>query len=120
MILARIDAATVCQSNKFDFGDETLLNQLFRTGLKDSIIDLICCMPVLTPADCMFSILFTVMRQRFIVCCGLASCTLLAPTLWYLWIYSGSANANFYFAISLVFNTGQVIFIYFYFLLCVL
>ncbi|KAF8787577.1 phosphatidylinositol glycan anchor biosynthesis class U protein-like [Argiope bruennichi] len=48
------------------------------------------------------------MRQKFIVCCVLASCTLLAPTLWHLWIYSGSANANFYFAITLAFNTGQV------------
>ncbi|PRD28141.1 UNVERIFIED_CONTAM: Phosphatidylinositol glycan anchor biosynthesis class U protein [Trichonephila clavipes] len=48
------------------------------------------------------------LRQRFIVCCVLASCTLLAPTLWHLWIYSGSANANFYFAITLAFNTGQV------------
>ncbi|GBN44138.1 Phosphatidylinositol glycan anchor biosynthesis class U protein [Araneus ventricosus] len=55
-----------------------------------------------------WSHLFHFMRQRFIVCCVLASCTLLAPTLWHLWIYSGSANANFYFAITLAFNTGQV------------
>ncbi|XP_035210423.1 phosphatidylinositol glycan anchor biosynthesis class U protein-like [Stegodyphus dumicola] len=56
----------------------------------------------------MWSHLFHFMRQRFIVSCVLASCTLLAPTLWHLWIYSGSANANFYFAITLAFNTGQV------------
>ncbi|XP_054711702.1 phosphatidylinositol glycan anchor biosynthesis class U protein-like [Uloborus diversus] len=51
---------------------------------------------------------FHFMKQRFIICCILASCTLLAPTVWYLWIYSGSANANFYFGITLAFNTGQV------------
>ncbi|KAG8181974.1 hypothetical protein JTE90_014354 [Oedothorax gibbosus] len=56
----------------------------------------------------LWSHLFHFMRQRFIVCCVLASCTLLAPTLWHLWIYSGSANANFYFSITLAFNTGQV------------
>ncbi|GIY79784.1 phosphatidylinositol glycan anchor biosynthesis class U protein [Caerostris darwini] len=55
-----------------------------------------------------WSHLFYFMKQKFIVCCVMASCTLLAPTLWHLWIYSGSANSNFYFAITLVFNTGQV------------
>ena len=35
----------------------------------------------------------------------------MAPVLWYLWIYAGSANANFYFAITLVISTAQVLFI---------
>lgn len=51
---------------------------------------------------------FSFMRQSFLVGCVLASCSFLAPTLWHLWLYSGSANANFYFAITLAFNTGQI------------
>jgi len=35
----------------------------------------------------------------------------MAPVLWYLWIYAGSANANFYFAITLVISTAQVLFV---------
>jgi phosphatidylinositol glycan class U len=34
--------------------------------------------------------------------------TLMAPITWYLWIYAGSANANFYFAMTMVFNVAQV------------
>ncbi|XP_013109598.1 phosphatidylinositol glycan anchor biosynthesis class U protein [Stomoxys calcitrans] len=30
------------------------------------------------------------------------------PALWHLWIYSGSANANFYFGATLAFSTGQI------------
>jgi len=32
---------------------------------------------------------------------------LMAPITWYLWIYTGSANANFYFAMTMVFNVAQ-------------
>lgn len=35
----------------------------------------------------------------------------MAPVLWHLWIYAGSANANFYFAITLVISTAQVLFL---------
>jgi len=31
----------------------------------------------------------------------------LAPTFWYLWINQGSGNANFYYAITLVFTLAQ-------------
>jgi phosphatidylinositol glycan class U len=34
--------------------------------------------------------------------------TLLAPLAWQLWIYNNSANANYYFAINLVFSTAQI------------
>jgi phosphatidylinositol glycan class U len=44
----------------------------------------------------------------FVVVCMITVCAVLAPILRYLWIYSGSANANFYFAISLAFSTAQV------------
>ena len=32
----------------------------------------------------------------------------LAPIAWQLWIYNNSANANYYFAINLVFSTAQI------------
>lgn len=34
--------------------------------------------------------------------------SLLAPILWHLWIYAASANANFYFAITLTYTTAQI------------
>lgn len=34
--------------------------------------------------------------------------SVLAPVLAYLWLWAGSANANFYFAISLVHATAQI------------
>ena len=40
--------------------------------------------------------------------CMFLVCTVFAPIQYYLWIYAGSANANFYFAISLAFSTAQV------------
>ena len=48
------------------------------------------------------------MRNNFVVCVMYIVCTVLAPILWHLWIYAGSANANFYFAITLVYSTAQV------------
>src|SRR5690606_19033089 len=33
----------------------------------------------------------------------------LAPIFWYLWIYAGSGNANFFYAITLVYSIGQII-----------
>lgn len=36
------------------------------------------------------------------------ACSLLFPVLWHLWIYAGSANSNFFYAITLTFNVGQV------------
>ncbi|OZJ05009.1 hypothetical protein BZG36_02155 [Bifiguratus adelaidae] len=33
----------------------------------------------------------------------------LAPIFWHLWIYAGSGNANFFYAITLVYNVGQII-----------
>ncbi|KAI8097809.1 GPI transamidase subunit PIG-U [Gilbertella persicaria] len=34
--------------------------------------------------------------------------SVLAPIFWHLWIYAGSGNANFFYAITLVYNLGQV------------
>uniref|UniRef100_A0A665U6I2 Phosphatidylinositol glycan anchor biosynthesis class U protein-like n=1 Tax=Echeneis naucrates TaxID=173247 RepID=A0A665U6I2_ECHNA len=44
------------------------------------------------------------------------SCLSLFPVLWHLWIYAGSANSNFYYAITLLFNVAQILLVsdYFY------
>lgn len=52
--------------------------------------------------------MFVVLRNVFLYSCVLLMCTALFPVLWHLWINAGSANANFYFAITLVFNIAQV------------
>ncbi|XP_053569370.1 phosphatidylinositol glycan anchor biosynthesis class U protein [Bombina bombina] len=56
------------------------------------------------------------LRNIFIVSCMLIVCSLLFPVLWHLWIYAGSANSNFYYAITLSFNVGQILLVsdYFY------
>ncbi|KRX98504.1 Phosphatidylinositol glycan anchor biosynthesis class U protein [Trichinella pseudospiralis] len=36
------------------------------------------------------------------------TCMVLSPVMWYLWIGQGSANANFFFAITLVYLVAQV------------
>ncbi|XP_020893330.1 phosphatidylinositol glycan anchor biosynthesis class U protein [Exaiptasia diaphana] len=52
--------------------------------------------------------LFPYMRNAFLIMCMLVFSTFLAPVFWYLWIYAGSANANFFYAITLVYSTAQV------------
>lgn len=49
------------------------------------------------------------MRNTFVTVCMFLVCTVFAPIQYYLWIYAGSANANFYFAISLAFSTAQIL-----------
>lgn len=49
-----------------------------------------------------------VFRHSFIVGCIFLVTSVLSPILWYLWIYTGSANANFFFATTLAFATAQV------------
>lgn len=55
-----------------------------------------------------FILFSTVMRQTFIVGCMFVSTSVLGPIMYNLWIFNGSANANFYFAVTLAFNTAQV------------
>uniref|UniRef100_A0A8D0F9B5 Phosphatidylinositol glycan anchor biosynthesis class U n=1 Tax=Strix occidentalis caurina TaxID=311401 RepID=A0A8D0F9B5_STROC len=63
-----------------------------------------------------WSHLYRFLRNIFILSCVLVVCSLLFPVLWHLWIYAGSANSNFYYAITLTFNIGQILLIsdYFY------
>jgi len=48
------------------------------------------------------------MKQSFLVANSFIATTILGPVLYQLWIYNGSANANFFFAITLVFGTAQI------------
>ncbi|XP_030031630.2 phosphatidylinositol glycan anchor biosynthesis class U protein [Manduca sexta] len=52
--------------------------------------------------------LFSFMQQKFIVACAFIITSALGPTVWHLWIYSGSANANFFFGVTLSFATAQI------------
>ncbi|KAG8007194.1 DNA replication licensing factor mcm2 [Nibea albiflora] len=57
-----------------------------------------------------------ILRNIFLVSCVLLACSALFPVLWHLWIYAGSANSNFYYAITLLFNVAQILLVsdYFY------
>jgi GPI-anchor transamidase subunit U len=48
------------------------------------------------------------MSHNFIVGATFLVTSVLAPTVWHLWIYSNSANANFYFGVTLIFCTAQI------------
>ncbi|KAI8339751.1 GPI transamidase subunit PIG-U [Chlamydoabsidia padenii] len=52
--------------------------------------------------------LFKYCRYGFLVANLFLYSSVLAPIFWHLWIYAGSGNANFYYAITLVYNLGQV------------
>lgn len=52
--------------------------------------------------------LFPYMKQTFIVANMFVATTILGPIVYQLWIYNGSANANYFFAINLVFGSAQI------------
>ncbi|XP_029525067.1 phosphatidylinositol glycan anchor biosynthesis class U protein [Oncorhynchus nerka] len=60
--------------------------------------------------------LYRFLRNIFLVSVVLLACSALFPVLWHLWIYAGSANSNFYYAITLLFNVAQILLVsdYFY------
>ncbi|KAF2483893.1 GPI transamidase subunit PIG-U [Neohortaea acidophila] len=53
--------------------------------------------------------LSTAHRYTFPALAALLYCTLLGPAFHHLWIYAGSGNANFFYAITLVWNLGLFI-----------
>ncbi|KAI9280166.1 GPI transamidase subunit PIG-U [Umbelopsis sp. AD052] len=53
--------------------------------------------------------LFKYARYGFLVTNLYLYSAALAPIFWHLWIYAGSGNANFFYAITLVYNLGQVL-----------
>nr|CAD7195794.1 unnamed protein product [Timema douglasi]CAD7398817.1 unnamed protein product [Timema poppensis] len=56
----------------------------------------------------MWKHLFHYMQQGFVVGCFFLITSVLGPIVWHLWIYSRSANANFYFGVTLAFATAQI------------
>jgi phosphatidylinositol glycan class U len=49
------------------------------------------------------------MRYVFLAFSMLSYATLLGPAFLHLWIYAGSGNANFFYAITLVYSLAQII-----------
>jgi phosphatidylinositol glycan class U len=54
----------------------------------------------------LYSHIFPLMRYTFFAVSTLLYATLLGPAFYYLWIYAGSGNANFFYAITLVWSLG--------------
>lgn len=50
-----------------------------------------------------------VTRYTFFAAAALLYATLLGPAFYYLWVYAGSGNANFFYAITLVWSLGLTI-----------
>lgn len=49
------------------------------------------------------------LRYSFVAFAALLYATLLGPAFYYLWIYAGSGNANFFYAITLVYALALTI-----------
>ena len=47
------------------------------------------------------------MRYSFVIAAVILYCVFLGPAFYHLWIYAGSGNANFFYAITLVWGLGQ-------------
>ncbi|KAL8947710.1 MAG: hypothetical protein Q9222_006034 [Ikaeria aurantiellina] len=54
----------------------------------------------------LYSHIFPLMRYTFFAFATILYATLLGPAFYYLWIYAGSGNANFFYAITLVWSLG--------------
>ncbi|KAK1752568.1 phosphatidylinositol glycan anchor biosynthesis class U protein [Echria macrotheca] len=50
--------------------------------------------------------LFPLMRYTFVIAAVIMYTTFLGPAFYHLWIYAGSGNANFFYAITLVWGLG--------------
>ena len=57
---------------------------------------------------CFVAYLFPLMRNFLVYSCMLLVAVVLAPVMFYLWVGSGGGNANFYFAITLVYSMAQI------------
>ncbi|KAF2735522.1 PIG-U-domain-containing protein [Polyplosphaeria fusca] len=54
----------------------------------------------------LFRHLFPLMRYSFLASATILYASFLGPAFYYLWIYAGSGNANFFYAITLVWSLG--------------
>ncbi|KAI1414076.1 PIG-U-domain-containing protein [Hypoxylon sp. FL1857] len=55
----------------------------------------------------LFRHVFPLLRYSFVTTSTILYSTFLGPAFYYLWIYAGSGNANFFYAITLVWSLGQ-------------
>lgn len=55
-----------------------------------------------------FVYLYSYCQQSFVISVILLMTSCLAPVLWHLWIYCASANANFYFGVTLAYAISQI------------
>lgn len=55
---------------------------------------------------------FNYMRNSFTSVVALVAAVALGPVFWHLWLFAGSANANFYFASSLILTSAQVFIVF--------
>lgn len=55
----------------------------------------------------LFRHIFPLMRYTFVGTSTILYATFLGPAFYHLWIYAGSGNANFFYAITLVWSLGQ-------------
>ncbi|KAI5859573.1 PIG-U-domain-containing protein [Durotheca rogersii] len=55
----------------------------------------------------LFKHVFPLLRYSFVTAATVLYSTFLGPAFYYLWIYAGSGNANFFYAITLVWSLGQ-------------
>ncbi|KNC73570.1 hypothetical protein SARC_13872, partial [Sphaeroforma arctica JP610] len=49
------------------------------------------------------------MRFPFVICCMYIATAYLGPVFYNQWIFAGSGNANFFYAITLIHNTAGVL-----------
>ncbi|KAI1542971.1 PIG-U domain containing protein [Pyrenophora tritici-repentis] len=57
----------------------------------------------------MFRHLFPLMRYTFLASASILYTSFLGPAFYHLWVYAGSGNANFFYAITLVWSLGMSI-----------
>ncbi|KAI1477092.1 hypothetical protein K445DRAFT_314349 [Daldinia sp. EC12] len=55
----------------------------------------------------LFRHIFPLLRYSFLAASTILYSSFLGPSFYYLWIYAGSGNANFFYAITLVWSLGQ-------------
>ncbi|KAJ1365195.1 hypothetical protein KIN20_025432 [Parelaphostrongylus tenuis] len=48
------------------------------------------------------------LRYTLVTGCTIVTCVVLMPVMWHMWIIVGSGNANFYFAVTLIYNVAQI------------
>lgn len=57
----------------------------------------------------LFRHLFPLMRYTYVASATILYSSFLGPAFYHLWIYAGSGNANFFYAITLVWSLGQTL-----------